>query len=130
MVVCAYTLEMTCCLSPNDTGLLEAMGVGHAALRRVYDIAAEHGAAAKLTGYVNTSTRNPRICMVTHNEGTSVDVLLTVRIRAGGGGCALLLLPLGPDRAAEVRISSALHALGYTTVGLQLGSGGVRAETS
>ena len=44
--------------------LLNALGVGHAALDRVYALARERGLAAKLTG-------------------------------AGGGGCAIVLVPPG-----------------------------------
>lgn len=44
--------------------LLNAMGVGHPALNKIYNMAKEHSCSCKLTG-------------------------------AGGGGCALILLPYG-----------------------------------
>lgn len=83
---------------PLNHSLLNALGVGHAALDGVARAAAEHGLVSKLTG-------------------------------AGGGGCAITLLPPEPVPEAVAALSAGFGALGYDCFETRVGGAGVLVRT-
>jgi mevalonate kinase len=75
--------------------LLNALGVGHAALERIVAVTRAHGLTTKLTG-------------------------------AGGGGCAITLLPHATSAATVAAVRAELEGSGFDCWDVTLGAEGAR----